>query len=166
MNSLIEGHLSWRIACEKVRSAIADKQSEQELILPPSGGTAASEQRAGTDPCPRKQGAHHRMTDNRLTTLARLENVGPALDQEASILLGEVQALPDAARSPAPRRIRPPTACEQLGALLAYPWPCPGGPTTHDLSARPDPVLVTEAGIEVFQQFFGDRLDELFGFGG
>jgi len=70
------------------------------------------------------------------------------------------------------RRVRPPTASEQLEALLGYPWLFPGRPLKHDLSAWtvtddwPDPVPVTQAEIEVFEQWFGDLFDELFGPGG
>jgi hypothetical protein len=66
------------------------------------------------------------------------------------------------------RRIGPPTASEQLETLLGYAWPFPGRPPKHDLSTWtvtddwPDPVRVTEAEIEVFEQWFGDQFDELF----
>jgi hypothetical protein len=69
-------------------------------------------------------------------------------------------------RSP---RVRPPTASEQLEELLGYLWPFPGRPPRHDLSTWtvtddwPDPVPVTEAEIEVFERWFGDLFDELFG---
>jgi hypothetical protein len=61
------------------------------------------------------------------------------------------------------------TASEQLEELLGYPWPFPGRPPKHDLSTWtvtddwPDPVPVTEAEIDVFEQWFGDLFDELFG---
>ena len=64
---------------------------------------------------------------------------------------------------------RPPTASEQLEELLGYPWPFPGRPPKHDLSTWtvtddwPDPVPVTQAEIEVFERWFGDLFDELFG---
>ena len=64
---------------------------------------------------------------------------------------------------------RPSTASEQLEELLGYPWPFPGRPPKHDLSTWtviddwPDPVPVTEAEIEVFERWFGDLFDELFG---
>jgi hypothetical protein len=67
------------------------------------------------------------------------------------------------------RGARPPTASEQLEALLGYPWPFPGRPPKHDLSTWtviddwPDPVPVTEAEVEVFEQWFADLLDELSG---
>ena len=64
---------------------------------------------------------------------------------------------------------RAPTASEQLEELLGYPWPFPGRPPKHDLNTWtvtddwPDPVPVTEAEIEVFERWFGDLFDELFG---
>ena len=69
------------------------------------------------------------------------------------------------------RRIKPPTASEQLEALLGYPWPFPGRPPKHDLSRWVvtddwlDPVPVTEAEIGVFEQWFGEFFDELLGRG-
>ncbi|HZV06171.1 MAG TPA: hypothetical protein VE999_13925 [Gemmataceae bacterium] len=68
-----------------------------------------------------------------------------------------------------PRKERPPTASEQLEALLGYPWPFPGRPPQHNLSTWtvtddwPEPVPVTEAEVDVFEAWFGDLLDELFG---
>lgn len=56
------------------------------------------------------------------------------------------------------RRVRPPTASEQLEALLGYPSPFPGRPPKHDLSTWtvtgdwPRPVPVTEAEVEVFER--------------
>lgn len=67
------------------------------------------------------------------------------------------------------RTKRPLTASEQLEELLGYPWPIPGRPPKHDLTTWtvtddwPDPVPVTEAEIEVFERWFGDLFDELFG---
>ena len=67
------------------------------------------------------------------------------------------------------RTTRPPTASEQLEELLGYPWPIPGRPPKHDLSTWtvtddwPDPVPVTEAEIEVFERWFSDLFDEMFG---
>jgi hypothetical protein len=49
------------------------------------------------------------------------------------------------------------------------PWPCIGRPAKHDLSAWtitddwPDAVPITEAEIDVFEAWFGDLFDELFG---
>lgn len=72
--------------------------------------------------------------------------------------------------TPPPRSVmRPPTASKQLEELLGHPWPFPGRPPKHDLSTWavtddwPDPVPVTEAEIEVFERWFGDLFDELFG---
>lgn len=67
------------------------------------------------------------------------------------------------------RRGRSPTASEQLEELLGYPWPFSSRPPKHDLSTWtvtddwPDPVPVTEAEIAVFERWFGDLFDELFG---
>lgn len=63
---------------------------------------------------------------------------------------------------------RPPSASEQLEALLGKPWPFPGRPPKHDLSKWrvvndwPAPVPVTLAEVEVFERWFGDLFDELF----
>ena len=68
-----------------------------------------------------------------------------------------------------PRKERPPTASEQLKALLGQPWPFPGRPPKHDLSTWtvsddwPGQVPVTEAEVEVFERWFADLFDELFG---
>ena len=49
------------------------------------------------------------------------------------------------------------------------PWPRIGRPAKRDLSAWtvtddwPDPVPVTRAELEVFEQWFGDIFDGLFG---
>jgi hypothetical protein len=62
-----------------------------------------------------------------------------------------------------------PTASAQLEKLLGYPWPFPGRPPKHDLSTWavtgdwPECVPVTEAEVEVFETWFGDIFDELFG---
>jgi len=64
---------------------------------------------------------------------------------------------------------RPPAVSEQLEELLGYLWPFPGRPPKHDLSTWtvtddwPRPVPVTQAEIEVFERWFGDLFDELFG---
>lgn len=70
-----------------------------------------------------------------------------------------------------PRPVRKPasTASEQLEALLGYPWPFPGRPPKHNLSTWtvtddwPDHLPVTEAEVEVFERWFADLFDELFG---
>lgn len=64
---------------------------------------------------------------------------------------------------------RSPAASAQLEALLGYPWSFPGRPPKHDLSTWtvtddwPDQVPVTDAEVEVFERWFGDLFDELFG---
>ncbi len=73
----------------------------------------------------------------------------------------------DSAEKPSRSRCatRPPTALEQLEALLGYSWPFPGRPPRHDLTTWPvtddwpDPVPVTEAEIDVFERWFGDLFD-------
>jgi hypothetical protein len=70
-----------------------------------------------------------------------------------------------------PRLVRKPvpTASEQLEALLGYPWPFPGRSPKHDLSTWtvtdgwPERVPITEAEVEVFERWFADLFDELFG---
>jgi hypothetical protein len=62
-----------------------------------------------------------------------------------------------------------PTVSEQLEKLLGCPWPFPGRPPKHDLSTWtvtddwPERVPVTEAEVDVFEAWFGDLFDELFG---
>jgi hypothetical protein len=66
-------------------------------------------------------------------------------------------------------RKHPPTVSEQLHQLLGEPWPFPGRPPKHDLSEWavtddwPERVPVTQAEIDVFEAWFGDLFDELFG---
>lgn len=66
------------------------------------------------------------------------------------------------------RKVRPPTASDELEALLGFRWPM-GRPPKHDLTTWtvqddwPDPVPVSEAEIVVFEQWFGDVIDELIG---
>ncbi len=73
--------------------------------------------------------------------------------------------------APCSRRVRPPTVSEQLEDLLGYHVPMGRSPK-HDMSTWtvtddwPDPVPVSEAEIAVFEQWFGDLFDELFGPGG
>ena len=68
-----------------------------------------------------------------------------------------------------PRKKRPPTASEQLEALLGQPWPFAGRPAKHDLSTWivtdewPERVPVTQAEVDVFDRWFGDFFDESFG---
>jgi hypothetical protein len=62
-----------------------------------------------------------------------------------------------------------PTVSEQLEKLLGDPWPFPGRPPKHDLSTWtvtddwPERVPVTEAEVEVFERWFADLFDGLFG---
>lgn len=69
---------------------------------------------------------------------------------------------------PRPRKQYPPTAAEQLEALLGYRVSM-GRPPKFDLATWtvtddwPDPVPVREAEIDVFEAWFGDLFDELFG---
>ena len=62
-----------------------------------------------------------------------------------------------------------PTVSEQIHQLLGKPWPFPGRPPKHDLSEWtvtddwPEHVPVTQAEIDVFEAWFGDLFDELFG---
>jgi hypothetical protein len=66
-------------------------------------------------------------------------------------------------------RPRQPTASEQLEELLGHPWPFPGRPPKHDLSTWtvtddwPEDVPVTETELDVFDRWFGDLFDGLFG---
>jgi len=75
----------------------------------------------------------------------------------------------DTADMPRPVRKPVPTASEQLEALLGYPWPFPGRAPKHDLSTWtvtddwPESVPVTEAEVELYERWFGDLFDELFG---
>lgn len=70
---------------------------------------------------------------------------------------------------PRPVRKPVPTASEQLEALLGHPWPFPGRPSKHDPSTWtvaddwPERVPITEAEVEVFERWFADLFDELFG---
>lgn len=68
-----------------------------------------------------------------------------------------------------PRASRPhqPSASEQLERLLGRPFP--GRPPKYDLETWtvaddwPQRVPVTEAEVDVFEAWFGDLFDELFG---
>jgi hypothetical protein len=56
-----------------------------------------------------------------------------------------------------------------LKRCSANPWPFPGRPPKHDLSTWtvtddwPEHIPVTEAEVDVFEAWFGDLFDELFG---
>ena len=69
------------------------------------------------------------------------------------------------------RKQCPPTASEQLEALLGYPWPFPGRPPKHDLSTWtvtddwPEHIPVTEAEVNVFEAWFGEpEIEGRFGY--
>ncbi|MGA9869202.1 MAG: hypothetical protein WBQ75_22440 [Acetobacteraceae bacterium] len=53
--------------------------------------------------------------------------------------------------------------------IAIEPWPRIGRPTKHDLSVWtgtddwPDPVPITDAELDVFEAWFGDLFDEMFG---
>jgi hypothetical protein len=75
----------------------------------------------------------------------------------------------DAAAMPRAAKPRPPTASQQLEALLGEPWPFRGRPPKHDLSSWTvtddwlEPVPVADAEVEVFERWFGDLFDALCG---
>lgn len=87
--------------------------------------------------------------------------------QSWAILLGARRR--DTDDMPRPVRKPVPTVSEQLEKLLGYPWPFPGRPPKHDLSTWtvtddwPEHIPVTEAEVDVFEAWFGDLFDELFG---
>lgn len=70
-----------------------------------------------------------------------------------------------------PRVLRPhlPSASEQLEGLSGKPWPFPGRPPKHGFETWtvtddwPKCVPVTDVEVDVFEAWFGDLLDELFG---
>ena len=53
--------------------------------------------------------------------------------------------------------------------ITPEPWPCIGRPPKHDLSAWtvtddwPERVPVTQDEVDVFEAWFGDLFDEMFG---
>jgi hypothetical protein len=72
---------------------------------------------------------------------------------------------------PMPRRPTPQhgPASEELARVLGYPWPFAGRPSRDDLSTWavtddwPARVPVTATEVDVFEAWFGDVFDELFG---
>ena len=68
-----------------------------------------------------------------------------------------------------PPRNRPPTASDQLEALLGEPWPFAGRPPKHDLAAWAvtddwaKRVPVSQSEVDAFEAWFGDLFDEMFG---
>ncbi len=71
--------------------------------------------------------------------------------------------MPRSSRNPAP------TISDQLESLLGYPWSFPGRPPKYDFSTWtvtddwPEHIPVTETEVEVFERWFADLFDELFG---
>ena len=67
------------------------------------------------------------------------------------------------------RKGRPPTASAQLETLLGQSWPFAGRPPKHDVATWAvtddwsERVPVTETEVEVFERWFGDLFDEMFG---
>ena len=61
------------------------------------------------------------------------------------------------------------SAADQLEALLGEPWPYAGRPPKHDLSTWavtddwPKRVPVSQAEVDIFEAWFGDLFDEMFG---
>ena len=60
-------------------------------------------------------------------------------------------------------------ASDRIERVLGYPWPYAGRPPKDDLSTWtvtddwPDRVPVTQAEVDVFEAWFGDVFDEMFG---
>ena len=58
---------------------------------------------------------------------------------------------------------------DQLEVLLGRPWPFAGRPPKHDLSTWavsddwPKRVPVSQAEVDIFEAWFGDLFDEMFG---
>lgn len=79
--------------------------------------------------------------------------------------------LHDYADTPPPRGSlsRSCPASDRMERLLGHPWPFAGRPPKDDLSAWtvtddwPERVPVTVAEVDVFEAWFGDVFDELFG---
>jgi hypothetical protein len=75
----------------------------------------------------------------------------------------------DSGEMPRASRLLQPSASDHLHQLLGEPWPVPGRPPKHDLTTWtvtddwPEPVPVTAAEVDVFEAWFGDLFDELFG---
>ena len=59
--------------------------------------------------------------------------------------------------------------CPMTSTLRSEPWPRIGRPPKHDLSSWnvtddwPDRCPITDAEVDVFEAWFGDLFDELFG---
>ncbi len=70
---------------------------------------------------------------------------------------------------PRASRPHPPTASKQLEQLLGKPWPFPGRPPKHNVENWsvtddwPERVPITDTEVDVFEAWFGDLFNELFG---
>ena len=70
-----------------------------------------------------------------------------------------------------PTTRQPSASCPTIFTSRSEPWPRIGRPPKHDLSAWtvtddwPERVPVTQAEVDVFEAWFGDLFDELFGSG-
>jgi hypothetical protein len=70
---------------------------------------------------------------------------------------------------PRASRSRQISASDQLEALLGEPWTFAGRPPKHDLSTWvitddwPKRVPISQPEVDVFEAWFGDLFDEMFG---
>jgi hypothetical protein len=77
-----------------------------------------------------------------------------------SATLAGCVAHPEAARQPHPISLK---------CCSGEPWPCAGRPPQHDLSTWavtddwPKRVPVSQAEVDIFEAWFGDLFDEMFG---
>lgn len=67
------------------------------------------------------------------------------------------------------RQRRSPSLSAQLGSMLGEPWDFPGRPLRHDYDqwtvdddwSRPFPI--SDAEVDLYEAYFGDLFDEMFG---
>jgi hypothetical protein len=77
--------------------------------------------------------------------------------------------IPDFVAIPRKPRQQEATASEQLEQLLGEPWPFRGSPPRHNVESWrviddwPAQVPVSDAEVAVFEAWFGDVFDALFG---
>ena len=92
---------------------------------------------------------------------AAWRNHGPFFLASAGVITADMPR-------PCPKTCPPPRP-SSLKRLLGQPWPFPGRPPKHDLSTWtvtdewPEHIPVTEAEVDVFEAWFADLFDELFG---
>lgn len=83
--------------------------------------------------------------------------------------MSEIACFCDIATMAKPRAKDALTASQQLELLIGFPWPYAGRPPRYDLSTWnvtddwPDLVPVTLGEVVLFERWFGDLFDELFG---